>query len=267
MRACRDRAAARFAALINRHLPEIAMLATLTGFRFFERDHRGRFELRFSWAEISGGFGFAAALCLFEDHYSLHVRLGWPNIFIKLPILQRWHHDPYEGMESWGLSLYLYDAHLNWGRRCRIVHFPWSWEWQRTSVLMPDGRSWVHELRGHNVRHGEVPCELPTDKRWWSLRDVPRWQRQLPYRYVLRSGEVQERTATISVEEREWRMRWTQWLPWPRRLQRTIDVQFSDEVGERSGSWKGGCVGCGYQLLPGEMAEECLRRMERDRKF
>jgi hypothetical protein len=44
-------------------------------------------------------------------------------------------------------------------------------------------------------------------------------------------------------------------------------VVFSAEVGERSGSWKGGCIGCGYDLLPDELPEECLRRMERDRKF
>jgi len=29
-----------------------------------------------------------------------------------------------------------------------------------------------------------------------------------------------------------------------------IDVQFSDEVGERSGSWKGGTIGCAYEMRP-----------------
>ena len=35
----------------------------------------------------------------------------------------------------------------------------------------------------------------------------------------------------------------------------------SDEVGEETGSWKGGTIGCGYNLKPGETAEECFDRM------
>ena len=84
-----------------------------------------------------------------------------------------------------------------------------------------------------------------------------------PYRYVLKNGTVQERTATIQVESRLWTRRW---IPW-RLLRRSIDVRFSDEVGERTGSWKGGTIGCGYDLNPGETARECLRRMELERKF
>lgn len=84
-----------------------------------------------------------------------------------------------------------------------------------------------------------------------------------PYRYTLRSGEVQERTATIQVETRLWTRPWL-----PRKLfKKTIDVKFNDEVGERSGSWKGGCLGCGYDMNPGETPLDTLRRMERERVF
>jgi hypothetical protein len=44
-------------------------------------------------------------------------------------------------------------------------------------------------------------------------------------------------------------------------------IEFNDEVGERTGSWKGGTLGCGYNLLPNETPLECLRRMEKERKF
>lgn len=88
-----------------------------------------------------------------------------------------------------------------------------------------------------------------------------------PYRYVLKRGEVQERIATISVERRAWRPRCFQWTSLFEKVRTCIDVQFSDEVGEKSGSWKGGCVGCGYELRPNETALECLRRMEMERKF
>lgn len=86
---------------------------------------------------------------------------------------------------------------------------------------------------------------------------------QHPYRYTLRSGEVQLRTATITSEQRTW-TRW--WLPW-RKVSRYINVEFDGEVGERSGSWKGGCTGCSYEMLPNESQDQTLRRMERERKF
>lgn len=84
-----------------------------------------------------------------------------------------------------------------------------------------------------------------------------------PYAYTLRSGEVQHRTATIKAERRTW-TRW--WLPY-RRVSNAIDVTFSDEVGERSGSWKGGIIRCGYEMRPGETPLMALRRMEAERKF
>jgi hypothetical protein len=100
------------------------------------------------------------------------------------------------------------------------------------------------------------------ETRFLFSHSLPRWKKDLPYRYVLRSGTVQERTATIGVSEREYRWRWFMWLPRPRMVKRTID-----QVGERSGSWKGGCLGCSYELRPGETPDDCLRRMERERKF
>lgn len=84
-----------------------------------------------------------------------------------------------------------------------------------------------------------------------------------PYTYTLRSGEVQHRTATIKVERRTW-TRW--WLPF-RRISRSIDVEFSGEVGERTGSWKGGCIGCSFPMLASETPVQALRRMEATRKF
>jgi hypothetical protein len=83
------------------------------------------------------------------------------------------------------------------------------------------------------------------------------------YVYKLKNGEIQHRWATIHEELRSWTR---PWLP-SKRVERSINVTFSDEVGERSGSWKGGCIGCGYQMLPGETPYETLRRMERERKF
>lgn len=83
------------------------------------------------------------------------------------------------------------------------------------------------------------------------------------YHYVLRNWEVQRRIATIQAEKTKW-IRY--WIPWVKKS-RYIKVDFDGEVGERTGSWKGGCTGCGYEIRRKETPVECLRRMERERKF
>jgi hypothetical protein len=83
------------------------------------------------------------------------------------------------------------------------------------------------------------------------------------FTYRLNNGQVQHRIATINPEQRTWKRCW---LPHTKTVQ-TIDITFDDEVGERTGSWKGGTIGCGYVMLPGETPAQTLRRMERERKL
>ena len=83
------------------------------------------------------------------------------------------------------------------------------------------------------------------------------------YRYCLRNGAMQKRKATIKVESMEWHR---YWVPW-KKVSKYIDVSFDDEVGEKSGSWKGGTVGCSYTMMSDETPLTCLRRMESERKF
>jgi len=250
----------------------MSALAKLIGLRW--ADHR---SAMFRWGEVSTGWGLAFALCKFEEHWSIHLHLIYVNIFISL---WRPKVEPKEIMESWGLSIpfdpgygMFAAVHLNWGDKCKIVHMPWAWEFYRHSVLGEDGRHWIHELAQFRVPRDSVPIGYPpkSDKWFFFSQDVPHWSKELPYRYVLRDGTVQERTATISVSEMEWRWRWFMWLAWPRKVRRSIEVAFSDEVGERTGSWKGGCTGCGYEMRRGafrdETPGECLQRMEQERKF
>lgn len=98
----------------------------------------------------------------------------------------------------------------------------------------------------------------------WDFREAHAYTETHPYRYTLRSGKTQEVTATCTVEKCKWHRKW---FPFLTMVEHVIAVKFSDEVGEERGSWKGGCLGCSYKLLPNETVEECLRRMERERKF
>lgn len=184
-------------------------------------------------------------LDLFEEGYCL----DFFGFLISLPFLDRWAYDPFEIMESWGFCFYERSIHFNWGRKCKVVRLPWDWEHIKCEVLRPDG-TWV-----------------PYVGSWEDKEPDGRLEETFPYRYVLDSGEVQNRIATVYVERREWRRRWMRWCPWFAKKAQSIDVSFSDEVGERTGSWKGGTIGCGWTMLPGETAEQTLRRMERERKF
>lgn len=250
-------------------------IARSLGLRFFERRYPRGWEARFSWAEITSSFGLALSLCMFDEHFSLHVHLGWPNMYIKLPFLQRWHRDPDEMMEQWGFSWFCQsmpgDAiHLNWGAKTKIIYMPWAWEWVRTSLLLADG-SWAHDTKSRRKEDFPNYPLARTEKKpwgtWYKIKDEHAWRETYPYRYVLRSAEVQERQATVTVSEMEWRWRWFTALPFPRMIRRTIDISFDHEVGEKSGSWKGGVMGCGYELRPQETPREALKRMEWDKKF
>jgi hypothetical protein len=39
-----------------------------------------------------------------------------------------------------------------------------------------------------------------------------------------------------------------------------LDIRFSEETGRRKGSWKGGTLGHGIDMLPGELHEAAFRR-------
>jgi hypothetical protein len=224
---------------------------------------------RRSWAErirrsLEGcRFGKPSiGLCLFEEGFCL----DFFGLLLSLPFLDRWRHEPREMMEKWGVYLdccgsktwFSFDSIvLCWGDYTKFLHMPWEWRHHSTTVRRPDG-SFVKSVASYE----EGPNNPPDGREYLSA----------PYHYMLDNGEVQHVTATINVERMEWRRKFTRWLPafmGPlfAKSRVCIDVRFDDEVGERRGSWKGGTIGCGYEMKPGEEPLETLRRMQRERRF
>lgn len=70
--------------------------------------------------------------------------------------------------------------------------------------------------------------------------------------------------ATTRIEEREWHFGdgWCKWLSLFRRpkVVRSLNIDFSEEVGPEKGSWKGGTTGHSIEMLPGELHEAAFRR-------
>lgn len=210
----------------------------------------GTFEL--SWSRI----GLALAF-IFDAHDSdgwpwmLHVHFLFLNLFLHFPAPRiSQDKDKYGEWQTYGFTCVNDAVHFNWGYKCRLKYWPWAYNFLKNEVLNCAGE-WVPYV-------GE-----------WEREKTPdgRKKETFGYAYILKSGEVQHRMAEVYVERYTWRRRWLYWTSW-RQMERTsINVSFSDEVGERTGSWKGGTVGCSYEMKPRETTERCLRRMEQERKF
>jgi len=120
-----------------------------------------------------------------------------------------------------------------------------------------------HQFVGHWIMDRSKQWVL-VERDAYKFREEHAYVERHPYTYRLKSGVVQARTATCTLEKRKWHRKW---FPFLTRTSQVIDVEFSDEVGERSGTWKGGTIGCSYEMLPSETIESCLRRMEKERQF
>lgn len=202
------------------------------------------------------GLWFAVAMLI------IILFIPWGELYMSLPIIT--NHSIYDS-PGWGFYFYgegqtLPDTFVICkGKKTKHIYLPWSLDWVRTSRMLKDG-TWLHERKGDRKKG--------IDHDWWSeATQAKLWKETHDYTYVLNSGEVQERKATITVEEREWRPLWFRWTKLFAHVRTCIDIEFDNEVGERSGSWKGGTVGCSYNLRPDETPLECLRRMEKERKL
>lgn len=149
-----------------------------------------------------------------------------------------------------------------WKQSYTSWQFPFfSYEHLSTEVLSIDGKKTLWKEFAKNRRKGAPTTIFPfadRDKAQCASCEVH------PYTYTRRNGEVQHRMATVYVE----RMTHTRkWFPFLKSVRTSIWVSFNEEIGEEVGSWKGGTTGCGWNMLAGETALDCLRRMEADRFF
>jgi hypothetical protein len=205
------------------------------------------------------GFDISFELCgYFDNRPRINLDLIFFSLSLVLPFRNKWTDecDP----PKWGISIHHNTIWIyrggkgNWSGGNKW----WTWnipfltkEWVRSSILLKDD-TWEHEFKGSKKNFYEDS---------WKAK-----QKSWTYDYTdSYDGEVIP--TTIYVEEREWRPKWLKWTQLFSIKRRTIDVHFSKECGKRKGSWKGGTLGCSYELLPGEEPLDCLKRMEKERTF
>jgi hypothetical protein len=232
--------------------------------RQYYRDER-RQTYRTPWGEITFGWsGFAVDFGCYESAH-LHFAPGFANLFIRLPFANRWFlkRESAGDCPRFGFS-FGRDGdtlHLHWNRRVKVLWMPWTTYQISREFLAADGR-W-----------------LPKDqmeRSWKPGEGVSAYTETHPYHYMLDDGEVQHVEATITRERSCRGLYWFSHTGPVSRFLRAIgpkwrsdgiDIAFSEEVGAARGSWKGGCVGCGYEMKPGETPQQTLLRMQRERRF
>lgn len=209
--------------------------------------------------------------------------IGYGQCFIDLPIRSGIDDSDYPeyGFYFYGEQGLIFTSFWwCWGRKNYCFNMPWQWTWVRTSIFKKDG-SWEHETTKNKK-------DFYKDE-WKNVV----WKEEYSYVYKLKNGKIQERIATVKVEEREWRWKAFKWLPYPKMIHKDISVDFSyggpiereviiekenkplklqkqytGEVGEKAGNdWKGGTLGCGYRMSQNETPLQTLRRMEKERIF
>lgn len=212
----------------------------------------GRFELYWNQWGLAAKLEWLGRDAENDWTWLVHFHVLMLQIFIHFPLpwIPSWNHNEHNmGHSSFGFTYHERAIHWHWGET-KVMNLPWAWKRQRHEVLRPD-KKWVPFV-------GSWERDKKPDRRWTAT---------YPYRYVLNDGREQLRTATVYVERRFWTWRCLAWLPWSLKSRQSISVSFDDEVGEGTGSWKGGCVGCGYDMKPDETPEQTLRRMEWERRF
>ena len=82
--------------------------------------------------------------------------------------------------------------------------------------------------------------------------------------FLFADYDGKEIIVKTKIEEREWAFGegWFKWLSFFRKnlIRRSLDLDFSSEVGPEKGSWKGGTIGHSIEMLPNELHEEAFKR-------
>lgn len=140
---------------------------------------------------------------------------------------------------------------------------------QRWSCFLP-WTQWRHVRHSYFDLNGEHFATLPDTGKSYRL-DPDRWERERAIAdsvptaaFAFEDFDGERLIATTRIEEREWRFGtgYFKWLSLFRRpkIRRSLDLRFSGETGTEKGSWKGGTIGTGIDMLPGELHEAAFRR-------
>ena len=153
------------------------------------------------------------------------------------------------------------ELYMNWKFKSKFIELPWEWNWYSTTKIDANNNVYKVDYRLPWKERDRIDDEANKKIRAEGGR------MQSAYTYILKNGKVQNTIADYYEVIREWRPKCMMWQNLITLKKHEIEIEFKDEIGSRAGSWKGGCVGCSYEMKKGELPIETLRRMEKERKF
>lgn len=217
-----------------------------------------RSSIRFRWGELALHGFLTLEYSVYHDEGSVIIGLPFFKLYIKAPMIITQRSGTEDWCATYGFTSCHDGVHLNWRTHCKILWWPWNWDWRSTEILDHDFKRLWCEVKGMSC--SGVTCGA------WDVRQVAteKASKEYDFTYTLKNGTIQERKAKVYVERRIWRCKC---LPFIKKVATSIWCEFDGEVGERTGSWKGGTTGCGEDLWAEETPKQCFRRMERERRF
>lgn len=147
----------------------------------------------------------------------------------------------------------------------KVFFYPWNLEIVRHDLLYPNG----------DVYHrNDYPRNGAKHIHWWEVFDWPRKEDQervevqvaefVELDHWTKDGKNQKARIRLAGEEREWRPKWTRWLPIFKYKRRVVDCYSNEELGPRAGSWKGGMIGWSVEWREDESMKEAFWRWYRN---
>jgi hypothetical protein len=210
-------------------------------------------------------FGWVARLTmprLLDDYKVRHVAASWDAATVER-MGRNWYEEHHAREYGFSLSdgfLQLFlgaQTHDSTTTQSWCTHLPWTqWRFYRFSLYDRAGAEFWTQIEcpaglGHELRRdydAQREAEARCDKVVFLVDDF--------------DGE--RLTATTHIEEREWKFGdgWFKWLSLfhAPKISRNLSIEFNKECGPEKGSWKGGTMGTGIDMLPGELHEAAFRR-------
>ena len=144
----------------------------------------------------------------------------------------------------------------------KVFWWPWRLEIVRHDLLYPDGELYYRNKYPRGKQKHYAWWELLDDKTEADLNHVEVELAKFVdlVHYTKDGGQKQEARIRLTGELREWRPKWTRWLPIFRRIQRVVDCNSNIELGTKAGSWKGGMMGWSCEWREDESVEDAFRR-------
>lgn len=164
------------------------------------------------------------------------------------------------GARDYGFTFTEGSVHLHYGDRKN------EWPGDKTKVYFFPWREHRHIRHSLYDLEGDHFADLPDwglgHKNGWTVRNVV--QDACPSaKFEFADFDGERIVATARIEEREWKRGkgiFRLFFIGRNRIDRSLGLSFSSEVGRRKGSWKGGTVGHSISMLPGELHEAAFRR-------